>query len=286
VEAKTNYTFVGLGVIILLISLCIGALWLSFGFDQTAYQYYVVYTKESVSGLNEEALVKYNGVKVGYVEEVSLSNDHPGTVRILLKIAKDTPITKSTYATMMAQGITGASYLNLAIDGQDRALLKAAPNQPLPEIPYHDSFIYRLENNFDIISKQMENIFSASNARNFSKIISNLEGLSQTIKSNNDNINILLEQLPKISEQLSQTIGDVRKMSDDVAKAGRNVSSTMQAARYTVDKFNQQAIPPAVDLINRLNQIAASIEQISHDMNQNPAIVIRGKAPTPPGPGE
>ena len=75
-------------------------------------------------------------------------------------------------------------------------------------------------------------------------------------------------------------------MSDDVAKAGRNVSSTMQAARYTVDKFNQQAIPPAVDLINRLNQIAASIEQISHDMNQNPAIVIRGKAPTPPGPGE
>ena len=285
-EAKTNYTFVGLGVIILLISLCIGALWLSFGFDQTAYQYYVVYTKESVSGLNEEALVKYNGVKVGYVEEVSLSNDHPGTVRILLKIAKDTPITKSTYATMMAQGITGASYLNLAIDGQDRALLKAAPNQPLPEIPYHDSFIYRLENNFDIISKQMENIFSASNARNFSKIISNLEGLSQTIKSNNDNINILLEQLPKISEQLSQTIGDVRKMSDDVAKAGRNVSSTMQAARYTVDKFNQQAIPPAVDLINRLNQIAASIEQISHDMNQNPAIVIRGKAPTPPGPGE
>lgn len=285
-EAKTNYTFVGLGVIILLISLCIGALWLSFGFDQTAYQYYVVYTKESVSGLNEEALVKYNGVKVGYVEEVSLSNDHPGTVRILLKIAKDTPITKSTYATMMAQGITGASYLNLAIDGQDRALLKAAPNQPLPEIPYHDSFIYRLENNFDIISKQMENIFSASNAQNFSKIISNLEGLSQTIKSNNDNINILLEQLPKISEQLSQTIGDVRKMSDDVAKAGRNVSSTMQAARYTVDKFNQQAIPPAVDLINRLNQIAASIEQISHDMNQNPAIVIRGKAPTPPGPGE
>lgn len=285
-EAKTNYTFVGLGVIILLISLCIGALWLSFGFDQTAYQYYVVYTKESVSGLNEEALVKYNGVKVGYVEEVSLSNDHPGTVRILLKIAKDTPITKSTYATMMAQGITGASYLNLAIDGQDRARLTAAPNQPLPEIPYHDSFFYRLENNFDIISKQMENIFSASNAENFSKIISNLEGLSQTIKANNDNINILLEKLPKISDQMSKTIADVRKMSEDVANAGRNVSSTMQAARYTVDKFNQQAIPPAVDLINRLNQIAASIEQISHDMNQNPAIVIRGKAPTPPGPGE
>jgi phospholipid/cholesterol/gamma-HCH transport system substrate-binding protein len=286
VEAKTNYTFVGLSVIILLISLCVTALWLSFGFDQTAYQYYVVYTKESVSGLNEEALVKYNGVKVGYVEEVSLSNDHPGTVKILLKIAKDTPITKSTYATMMAQGITGSSYLNLAIDGNNRDPIKAAPNQPLPEIPYHSSFFYRLESNFDLISQQMENIFSARNAENFSKIISNLQALSETIKHNNDNINQLLIELPKISNELSSTIDNVRKMSDDVAQAGRNVTSTMKSARFTVDKFNQQAIPPAVDLINRLNQIAASIEQISQDMNQNPAIIIRGKAETQPGPGE
>jgi phospholipid/cholesterol/gamma-HCH transport system substrate-binding protein len=132
----------------------------------------------------------------------------------------------------------------------------------------------------------MENIFSARNAENFSKIISNLQYLSETIKTNNDNINHLLVALPKISQQMSTTIENVRKMSDDVAQAGRNVTSTMKSARFTVDKFNQQAIPPAVDLINRLNQIAASIEQISQDMNQNPAIVLRGKSPTPPGPGE
>ncbi len=285
-EAKTNYTFVGLSVIILLIGLCIGIFWLSFGFDRTAYQHYVVYTKESVSGLSEEALVKYNGVKVGYVDSVSLSSEYPGTVKILLKIAKNTPITKSTYATMMAQGITGASYLNLSIDGHSKELLTASENQPIPEIPYHDSFFYRLEHNFDTISKQMEKIFSSENAQNFSSILDNLKSISEVIQGNNKNINLLLKDVPKISHQLSDTIEQVSIMSQDVAKAGKNVSTTMKSARYSIDKFNQQAIPPAVDLINRLNQIATTIEQISQDMQQNPAIIIRGKAPQPSGPGE
>jgi phospholipid/cholesterol/gamma-HCH transport system substrate-binding protein len=286
VEAKTNYTFVGLSVIILLIGLCIGAFWLSFGFDHTAYQHYVVYTKESVSGLSEEALVKYNGVKIGYVESVNLSTEYPGTVKILLKIAKDTPITKSTYATMMAQGITGASYLNLAIDGKNKELLQVTPNQPIPEIPYHDSFFYRLEHNFDTISKQMEKIFSANNAKNFSNILNNLQSISKVIKENNHNINVMLTELPKITNELSGTIKSVNVMSKDVASAGKNVSTTMKSARYSIDKFNQQAIPPAVDLINRLNQIATTMEQISQDIGQNPAIIIRGKANQSPGPGE
>lgn len=285
-EAKTNYTFVGLSVIILLIGLCIGAIWLSFGFDQTSYQNYVVYTRESVSGLSEEALVKFNGVKVGYVDSVSLSNEYPGKVRILLKIAKDTPITKSTFATMMAQGITGSSYLNLSVTGNNTELLTASGNTPIPEIPYHDSFIYRIEKNFDIISHQIEEMFSQKNSKNVSDILKNLKTISEVIEKNDSNMNKLLTQLPQISEKLSTTIDHVSIMSQDVAKAGQNVSTTMKAARHSIDKFNQQAIPPAVDLISRLNQISSTIENIAQDLEQNPAIILRGKEANRPGPGE
>ncbi len=285
-EAKTNYTFVGFSVIVLLIGLCVGVIWLSFGFDQTSYQHYVVYTKESVSGLSEEALVKFNGVKIGFVENVSLSNEYPGKVRILLKIAKRTPITKSTFATMMAQGITGASYLNLSIDGNNTGLIKPTANAPIPEIPYHDSFFYRIEQNFDVISRQVENLFSEKNTKNLTSTLRNIKLITKVFKENNDNIHTLLQSLPKMSADLSDAIAHINQMSSQVANAGKNVSSTMKAARFTVDKFNQQAIPPAVDLINRVNQIAATIEQISQDMQQNPAIVIRGKQPPQPGPGE
>jgi len=272
VEAKTNYTLVGLSVMILLISLCAGAIWLSFGFDKTKYLHYVIYTNESVSGLSEEALVKFNGVKVGYVDNVSLSIDKPGKVRIIINIAQGTPITRSTYATMMSQGITGSNYLNLAVDGTNHELLYSTAANPVPEIPYHDSFFYRLEKNFDVLSKEIETMFSADNAKHMNAILANLDKLSS--------------DLPKISNGLSAAIQDVSDMSNDVAKAGRNVTNTMKAARFTLDKFNQQAIPPAVDLLNKLNQIATTLEQISQDIEQNPAIVFRGKKPSPPGPGE
>ena len=285
-EAKTNYTLVGFSVIILLISLCAGAIWLSFGFDKTKYLHYVVYTKESVSGLSEDALVKFNGVKIGYVDEVSLSREHPGQVRILLNIAQGTPITKSTYATMMAQGITGASYLNLSEDGVNHELLKNSGQNPIPEIPYHDSFIYRIEKNFDIISQEMESMFSQKNAQHMTEILAHLENISAVIDDNNHNMNIFLKDLPAISNHLKEAIHEVSSMSNEVALAGLNVSTTMKSARFTLDKFNQQAIPPAVDLINRMNQIAATLEQISQDVQQNPAIIIRGKKSPPSGPGE
>lgn len=285
-EAKTNYTLVGFSVIILLIALCAGAIWLSFGFDKTSYQNYVVYTKESVSGLAEEALVKFNGVKIGFVDSVSLSPDQPGKVRILLKIAQGTPITKSTFATMMAQGITGSSYLNLSEDGKNHELLVSTSARPIPEIPYHDSFFYRIEKNFDVISQQIEGIFSEHNAKNIADILSNLRNVTSIIDENNQNVNKILKDMPQISKELLKAVNEVSIMSNDVANAGRNVTTVMKAARFTIDKFNQQAIPPAVDLINRLNQIAATMEDIAQDIEQNPAIVIRGKKPDPAGPGE
>ena len=285
-EAKTNYTLVGFSVIVLLIALCAGAIWLSFGFDKTAYQNYVVYTKESVSGLAEEALVKFNGVKIGVVDSVSLSPDQPGKVRILLKIAQGTPITRSTFATMMAQGITGASYLNLSEDGQNHELLSSTSAHPIPEIAYHDSFFYRIEKNFDTISQQIEGVFSEQNAKNIAAILLNLKNVTNMIDENNQNVNRLLKDMPQMSKELLKAVNQVSIMSNDVANAGRQVSTVMKATRFTIDKFNQQAIPPAVDLINRLNQIAATMEDIAKDIEQNPAIIIRGKKPDPAGPGE
>ena len=123
-------------------------------------------------------------------------------------------------------------------------------------------------------------------AKNIADILSNIKNVSDIINENNQNVNKLLKDMPQISKELLKAVNEVSIMSTDVANAGRNVTTVMKAARFTIDKFNQQAIPPAVDLINRLNQIAATMEDIAKDVEQNPAIIIRGKKPDPAGPGE
>ena len=75
-------------------------------------------------------------------------------------------------------------------------------------------------------------------------------------------------------------------MSLDMSLASKQVSATMQAGKNTADKLSQQAIPPGVLLLQRLDLIAANLEKVSNQMRQNPAVVIRGNAPPKSGPGE
>jgi len=61
----------------------------------------------SVPGLNPQAVVRYRGLDIGRVEAISFDPKVPGQILIHIGIRPDTPITKSTYATLGTQGVTG-----------------------------------------------------------------------------------------------------------------------------------------------------------------------------------
>ena len=255
-EAKTNYFIVGISVLLLSTMLLIGGLWLSVGFDEKHYNTYIVDMNEAVSGLNDESPVKYNGVKVGYISDIDLNKQNPQQVRLLIHVEAGTPITQSTTATLIAQGITGTTYLGLSAQSNSMVLLRKKPGEPYPVIPYEPSFFNQLESHVKVIQK------------------------------NEANVNKSLEALPELIRELKISVTEFNLMSKDVAAAGRMLSSTMKAGRNSIDKISQQAIPPAVSLLRRLELIAANLEKVSADMRQNPAVIIRGSAPAQSGPGE
>lgn len=71
-----------------------------------------------------------------------------------------------------------------------------------------------------------------------------------------------------------------------MSAAGKDVSKTMIAGKNTIDQISQQAIPPAVILLRRLNAISANLEKVSNEMRQNPSVIIRGTKAPKLGPGE
>jgi phospholipid/cholesterol/gamma-HCH transport system substrate-binding protein len=155
-ESKANYTIVGIAVVLLLFGLITAALWLSEGFDRKTYHDYLVYMEEPVTGLSEGSLIKYNGVKVGLVSSIMLDTN-PQWVKLRLQIEDGTPITVSTVANLIPQGITGTTVLGLSVTSSDLTPLKALPGQPYPIIPYHPSIFNKLEMN------KIMNLFCTSN---------------------------------------------------------------------------------------------------------------------------
>src|SRR3990167_10024623 len=112
-DTKVNYTIVGLFVILVGAIAVLLFLWLTSLKHRDVYDTYIVYMHEEVSGLNAQSAVRYNGVKVGYVESIRLNPKDPQQVVLTLKIKQGTPITTSTIATLKSEGITGVDYVGL-----------------------------------------------------------------------------------------------------------------------------------------------------------------------------
>lgn len=306
-EAKTNYTIVGVAVLILIVGLLSAMLWLSVGFNQKSYSYYTVYLHEPASGLSKDAAVKFNGVQVGYVHDIRLNKQDPRQVEIILSIEDGTPITTSTSATLISQGITGVTHIGLSAGSSDLTPIKQLPGEPFPVIPAKpslfnqlDSLLKEVSESINKVSIQAQHIFNEENAQHVRKILANTEKLTGTVAKNSKNIDngiknadIFLSNIaksshdfPRIVEELKTGISKFKLMADSLTKAGGSVSTTMGAGRNTLDKLSQETLAPATILLRRLDAISANLEKVSNEMRQNPSIVIRGTAPPKPGPGE
>lgn len=285
-ESKTNYTLVGLIVLILIAGLLSAGIWLSVGFDSKQYGFYTIYVNEAVSGLSDDSVVKYNGVKVGLVHKIELNQFDPQQVKIQIKIEDGTPITVSTHATLINQGITGTTYLGLSASSPTPFPLQKIPGEPYPVIPYKASFLSQLEKSINDVSIGIKRIFDKENAKSFKQSLANLQTVSDVVAQNSKSLDESLQDLPKLIRDLSSSVKKFNSMATDMSLAGKQVTLTMYSGKEAIDKISQQTIPPLIVLLHRLDLIAANLEKVSVQVRQNPSVVIRGNTPPPSGPGE
>jgi len=306
-ESKTNYTIVGLVVLVLTAGLLSTILWLSVGFNQKVYSQYTVYLHEAAAGLGQDAAVKFNGVQVGFVKNIKLNNNDPRQVELTLNIEDGTPITTSTSATLISQGITGVTYVGLSASTADLTPLRKMAGEPYPVIPAKpslfnqlDSLLKEVAESVNQVSNEAQRIFNDENALHIKNSLANMERISGVIANNRDNINhtiqsadVFLVNMAKVSNEFPQVMKELKVgvkkfnvLATDMSNAGKSVTKTMGSGKDTLDKVSQQTLPPIITLLRRLNAISANLEKITNEMRQNPSVVIRGAKPPQSGPGE
>jgi phospholipid/cholesterol/gamma-HCH transport system substrate-binding protein len=174
------------------------------------------------------------------------------------------------------------------------------PDEPYPVIPSKpsvfnqlDSILKRVSEDVETVSTEAQRIFNEENAKHIHHILSNIDQFSKDLAHNGKNVNVFMKNLAKTSQDFPPMLNELRvgiskfnHMAESLSKAGNSVSKTMGSGKETIDKISQEALPPAVVLLRRLNAISANLEKVSSEMRQNPAVVIRGSKAPQPGPGE
>lgn len=261
-DPKVNYFVVGLFVIILSVSIVFFTLWMTFGINKEVYENYCIYLTESVAGLTVEAPVKFNGVDVGTVQSIKLTPHKPEQVTVTIKVEADTPITADTRATLKSQGITGLTFVSLKGGNSTSPKLKALAGQDLPVILSAPSLMVRLD--------------------------STIQNLTNSLGKIDEHINYLLRQ--ENQDNITEILRSVASVTKSMAKHQESLELTLDAMPLLVNNLSDLTSSAAQAYSNLNGQLSQglllNLNNVVSDLQSDPSMLIRGRAPLPLGPGE
>ena len=303
-----NYALVGGFVLVIGAALIAIVLWLaSGGAFQKKYDFFLAVMGESVSGLNLNAPVKYNGVEVGKVRSIRLDPANPELVQLIFAIERGTPVKVDTFAVLKTQGLTGIAYVELGGGARDAAPLVAAVEGQLPQIATKPSLSARLENvlstaleKLDRMSSSIEALLSKENQAAFTSTLADIAAVSRTIAGNKDAIDATIAsaartfdnsvrvtaQLGPVIERVGRGADAVEKLGNEAAVASKSAGNTVNAVGADLQRFTGETLPELHRLLGELSVLSASLRRLSEQTERNPSSVLFGRSPVPDGPGE
>ncbi len=317
-ETKVRYIVVGLFVVALGGTALYLFLWLTRGLERPVYDRYDAYFRESVSGLTQNAPVKYRGVDVGRVRSIALNPRNVEEVRLTLDIVRGTPVKTDTVATLRIQGLTGLSFVDLSGGSQGAPLLSAKPGERHPVIRTGPSMLARLDADITGLitgatgmTEDAREVMDRENRAKLKAILADLARLTDAMAKRRDAMDrgvvegarameniakitatleartpALLDNVTLGAAALKDTAGEVDEAGRRVASAGREMEAMVRENRRSVERFTRQGLPELAALMGEMQRLTRQLERLGRQLEQEPDSLLRGRHPVPPGPGE
>ncbi len=314
-ENKSHALAAGIFVVVISALLAVMGLWLTR--DRTDYTLYELSTKDSVSGLQPEAPVRYKGVAVGKVTRIGFDPQVPGNVLIRIAVNESAPISPTTFATLGYQGVTGLAHVQL--DDANAPLKPPAPGQSgLPRLPLKSSPLSQIaEQGPAILAKvqdateRLNKLLGDENQARFAQALDNLAKASasaNTLVQRLDNtvvtkLDPALATVPAVAQDARATLQSLRVAGDNAAAAASEVRGAVaklsatggpldqiadgaQSLSAAADRFGRVSLPRLNNAADEAARAARRLGRTASGISDNPQSLIYGNGSALPGPGE
>jgi phospholipid/cholesterol/gamma-HCH transport system substrate-binding protein len=302
-ENKAHALIAGLFTLVMLAAAILAAAWLNR--DRTEWVPYQIATKLSIPGLNPQAAVRYRGLDVGKVDSITFDPDAAGQLLIRISVRPDTPITRSTFAMLGYQGVTGIAYVELEDDGSQPTRLHSSPQQ-MARIEMRPSLFDQLQERGLAILQQTEEVTRRINTllsdRNQKAIVDTFDNLNRAageLATIPRQLQPTLAKLPGLATQAQRTLGSVDALARDAsALAGKlnGMATQLQAQNGPIDRiadaadrFGQASSRFEYEILPLAREVRSTMRSLNRtldNLNERPQSVLFGTPTAVPGPGE
>lgn len=303
-ETRAHYVLIGafmLGGIILSI---LFTLWL--GSVEREYDEYEIVFRQKISGLQEGANVLFNGIRVGEVAELKLDRNDPNRSLALVQVEKGTPVKTDTKVELELVGVTGLAAIQFNGGSARAPFLKDVVPDPIPSIEADLSGIAAVLDSSGDIALNIQRIISEENAGALTRILQDVESLTDILGDKETEIGIFVDNLTVASgsirrsaESLEATLDEVQQAAQDIRTlisedggdiAGNlatatenldqlvaNLNNVMEENRPAFDAFAQQGLAGAAAMIASANRLIGTTEAILLEFDRDPARYLIGE---------
>jgi phospholipid/cholesterol/gamma-HCH transport system substrate-binding protein len=255
---------------------------------------YITYFDESVHGLERDAEVKFRGVRVGRVEQVTIAPDNR-LVGVVMNIFMENDLTERSVAQMTLAGITGIIFINL--DVRDPEAPDLSPKLDFaaeyPVIQSKPSDIQRIFSGIEEIiqkldavdiagiSLQMKNVAVAMEqflkGKEMQAILVNMDVTSKHLRDIAAKVDRLL-----VEDDLKVTLTEAREALTGARELFVTVNREIKSARLPeVSGQTRTMLADVQGLTERLEAATRNMDQLAERLYYHPSDILFGRPPRP-----
>lgn len=271
---------------------------------------YEISTRETVTGLQEQAPVRFRGVDVGKVRRIGFDPKAVGSVLVRMEVDRDTPLTQDTFATLSYQGVTGLAFIQLSDHGKAAPRLVPNDENP-PRIPLEPGLLARLEEKGEVIMTRVEEVTQRVNTLlsdpNQKRVAAALENLAQAADHTQQLASRLelsvRQRLDPALAEATITLRGARQTVDAVGAAAAQFGQTAQrlnasggpidrigegtdALAHAAETFSVTTLPRINRATDEATRTVRTLDRAVNELTENPQMLIFGEGKPQPGPGE
>ena len=298
-EREANYAAVGAFVLAVAFVGALFVWWYSDTREHRDYQRYEIYFEGTVSGLDKGAAVRYLGVGVGRVIDMSIDPRDSARVEVIVDIDTRTPISDSTVAVLQLQGVTGLLYIDLLEDREHKRssllvdslrypVIRSAPSRfdvflsGLPEL---------VQDAVTVVSR-VQTILSDENIKSVQGTLNSLEAASRTLPQTAKDLSSLVVELRAATAELSASaksahgllanvtpgvehgVAELSQVADHLAQASAQLDKILAENRKDVRSFTRDGLPEIERFVREGRAAAADVRALAESLRENPAQLL------------
>ncbi len=264
-EDRAKYVLIGLFTFIVIAGAFGFVYWLHATSSTKDSASYRVIFSGSVTGLRPGAPVLFNGIRVGEVASLGLTNN-PSEVSALLAVNPKTPVRSDTIVSLDYAGLTGIASVSLKGNLGSAPPLKAVGDDP-PTLRAQTA-------SGDMSAAARETLAKVDailteNQESLHKSIKNIETFTDALARNSDNINSILKKGAETMTTVNETVTSVKQLSDNLDKRTADITT---GVLQVTDSANKQINIVGNDAHRAINNIDRAVT----DLAKHPSRILFG----------